>query len=152
WAQEKTIEHVPASTIVATLLARDLVALVPETSAYRRLFLASHLEAGKLLVGLSDPLPRGNGTVHSVASAAGAAALEDVLEWSLKNDHLPAAIGAVDVLGDIGDPSVLTSTTGAPRPLALALRHPNRQLRFAAVEAILKINAPHSFPGASYVP
>jgi CheY-like chemotaxis protein len=47
---------------------------------------------------------------------------------------------------------MLTSSTGAPRPLALALRHPDRRLRFAAVETILKLNSSTSFPGASYVP
>jgi hypothetical protein len=145
------IEDVPASTIMAAMLARDLYALQPESADYRRLFLATHLEAGKSMSGLNSPLPTGPGTVHAMASLVAPEVLEDVLAWSIKNQHLPAAIAAAEVLGDSGSAELLLSASGAPRPLALALRHPDRRLRFAAADAILKFKSPTSFPGASYV-
>jgi CheY-like chemotaxis protein len=148
----KTIENVPASSIMAALVARDLYALFPNVSAYKRLFITTHLEAGKLMSGLGEPLPRGKGTVHELVSMVDVASIEEALGWSLKNNHFPAAIAAAEILGDVGDATLLTSTTGAPRPLALALRHPDRRLRFAAVISILKLNSSTAFPGASYVP
>lgn len=146
------IEDVPASAIMAAMLARDLYKLFPGTPTYRQLFLATHLEAGKLMAGLNSPLPSGPGTVHALASLVGPDALEDVLAWAIKNEHVPAAIAAAEVLGDIGSPDLLLSSTGTPRTLALALRHPDRRLRFAAADAILKLDSPTAFPGASYLP
>lgn len=148
----KTIEPLPASSIMAARVAADLYALFPNTPAYKQLFLATNLEAGKLLSGLGSPLPTGPGTIHAAVSPVGAAALEDVLIWSIKHDHPLAAIAAAEMLGDVGDPSLLTSTTGAPRALTVALRHPDRRLRFAAADAIVKLAPPTSFPGASFVP
>lgn len=148
----KTIESVPASSIMAALLARDLHALFPNSVAYRQLFLATHLEAGQLMSGLGTALPRGPGTVHALVSQMEPAAIEDAMLWAIKNDHAPAAIAAAQVLGDLGDPTILLSRSGAPRGLAVALRHPNRRLRFAAVDAILKLNSTSPFPGSSFVP
>lgn len=150
--QTRQIEEAPASAVMAALMARDLYTLFPDTPHYRRLFLVTHLEAGKLLSGLGQPLPSGANTVQALASRVGADAIEDVLTWSMKNDHVPAAIAAAEVLGNIGDANLLTARGDEPRPLALALRHPDRRLRFAAVDAILKLNPATSFAGASFVP
>lgn len=148
----KTIEPLPVSSIMAARVAADLYALYPDVPAYKQLFLATNLEAGKLQVGLGAPLPTGPGTMGAAIAQAGAPAIEDAMIWSIKNDHFIAAIAAAEVLGDIGDASILTSPTGAPRALAVALRHADRRLRFAAADAILKIDPPTSFPGASFVP
>ncbi len=150
--QTRVIEEAPASDVMAALMARDLYALFPDSPHYKRLFLATHLEAGKLLAGLGNPLPTGPGTVHAMASLMGPDTVEDVLVWSMKNDHVPAAIAAAEVLGAIGNADLLVTRAGEPRPLALALRHPDRRLRFAAADAIGKLNSPTSFAGASYVP
>jgi DNA-binding response OmpR family regulator len=47
---------------------------------------------------------------------------------------------------------MLLSASGEMRPLAQALRHGDRRLRFAAVQSILKFKPKTAFPGASYVP
>ena len=42
--------------------------------------------------------------------------------------------------------------TTEPSPLATAARHPDRRLRLAAVEALLRIHPAQPFAGASHVP
>lgn len=148
----KPVEPLPASSIMAARVAADLYALFPNTPAYKQLFLATNLEAGKLLAGLGSPLQIGPGSMHAAISQAGPAAIEDAMLWAMKNNHFVAAIAAAEVLGDIGDATLLSSVTGAPRGLAIALRHPDRRLRFAAADAIVKLNPPTSFAGASFVP
>jgi CheY-like chemotaxis protein len=148
----KRIESAPASALLAARVAGDLYALFPSTPAYKQLFLATHLEAAKLQAGLGAPLPTGKGTTHAMVSLVEPTAIEDALGWSIKHDHFVAAIAAAEVLGDVGDQSLLTSPTGAPQPLGLALRHPDRRLRFAAAEAIMKLNVKTAFAGASHVP
>ena len=64
-------EHLRA--VMAALLARDLYRLFPDDPHYRRLFLVTHLDAGKLMAGLGNPLPTGPGTVHAMASLVGPA-------------------------------------------------------------------------------
>ena len=63
--------------------------------------------------------------------------------------HVPAAIGAVQVLGTIGDRSLLDANGAAPRPLVLALEQRDRRLRFAAAEAIMKLDPKAGFNGSS---
>ncbi|HTN75431.1 MAG TPA: hypothetical protein VL096_09295, partial [Pirellulaceae bacterium] len=150
--QRRKIEPVPASVIMAASTARDLYTLFPQSTEYKRLFLATHLQAGKLMGGLGNPLPTGPSSVRSMAQTVGAATIEDVLTWSIKHEHWPAAIAAAELLGDTKDPGLLSTASGDVRPLTLALRHPDRRLRFAAVDSIMRLNATTSFPGASFVP
>ena len=70
---------------------------------------------------------------------------------AVEQHRVAAAIGAVEVLGDIGDSRLLLSNNGRPRPLAEALVHGNRRLRFAAAEAVMKIDPQHDYPGASHL-
>jgi hypothetical protein len=46
----------------------------------------------------------------------------------------------------------LAATDGQPRPLAEALRHPNRRLRLAAADAIMRIDPTQPFAGSSRLP
>ncbi len=63
--------------------------------------------------------------------------------------HVPAAIAAVQVLGTIGDRSLLDANGANPRPLVLALEQRDRRLRFAAAEAIMKLDPKAGFNGSS---
>lgn len=158
WHAEKrlpvplTYEASDAALVVAAHLATDLYALAPDNPEYRRVYLMSILESAKLIAGIDRSLPTGEGSARHLAGQAGAAAVEDVLVQALEQDRIAAAIGAVEVLGDVGDERLLLSDDGRPKPLVQALMHSNRRLRFAAAEAIVKIDPHHDYPGASHLP
>jgi hypothetical protein len=137
-----------AAMITAARLAADLYQLQPGNSDYRRLFLTTDLEAAKIEQGLGRRLPR-EGTAYKAAAAAGVAALEDVLQYASEHGRPLAATGAVEILGDIGTVALLHSVDGRPRPLVLALRHGDRRLRFAAAEAICKLDPQQPYAGSS---
>ena len=135
-----------ASLIVAARLSGDLYALDSENEEYKQLYIASLLESSKLANGLDKPLPQS--FIRSVEFSV--AELEESLARTMKNDHVPAAIAAAEVLGYTADPSLLDSNDGLPRSLALALRHPDRRLQFAAASAIMRLDPEHGFPGSSH--
>jgi len=137
-----------AALVEAARTADQLYALSPDRVEYRRLFLAAILQSDKLQGGLQRPLVRGQGTAHDLASSLGIDAVIDALEFALRTDHIPAAIGAVEVLQDIGDSSLLHSKGARPGPVAELLRHRDRRLQFAAAMAILTWEPLRTYPGA----
>lgn len=140
-----------SSMIETSRLAADLFELDPANVDYRRLYLTARLQADKLRGGIDRPVPRGAGTAHALIVGLGLDAAEDTFEYAVKTRRMPAAIAAAEVLAAVGDHSLLDGGPGHPRPLVQALRHPDRRLRFAALEAILTIDPRENFSGASFV-
>ncbi|HEX5105455.1 MAG TPA: hypothetical protein VFV87_16670 [Pirellulaceae bacterium] len=161
-----------ASVLLSTRTANDLYALQasgagesasggrqpPETAAdadaYNRalrLKLLTNLELAKVLAGLGQPLPMGEGTAGGLAAAAGPQIVSQVLDDALENDRIPAAIAAAEVLGQLGDPFILLTKDGRASPLAGALIHTDRRVRLAAALAAIKLDPGESFPGAGRV-
>jgi HEAT repeat protein len=141
-----------AALVEAAQLAVDLYDLRPESVEYRRLYLLAILESAKLVNGLDRSLPTGKGSARELAGRTGVEAVEDLLVEAIRQNRIAAAIGAVEVLGDIGNEQVLLSQGGDVRPLVEALSHTDRRLRFAAAEAIIKIDPHHDYAGASLLP
>jgi len=137
---------------VAAQLAADLYRLAPGPVEHQRLYLATALEWAKIGGGLDRPLPTGANTVHAAVAQAGVAAVEQVLVDAAPNDHVAAAVGALEVLGAIGDVSLLITPHGRVGPVASALRHTDRRVRFAAAAAIMNIDPHQAYPGSSYLP
>ncbi|MCC6494172.1 MAG: hypothetical protein IT424_14255 [Pirellulales bacterium] len=79
------------------------------------------------------------------------AALSEALGEALAGDYRPAAIALAGEIAARGDASVLASSNGRPTPLAAALTNAARDVRFAAVAAIMKLAPPMSFAGSSQV-
>ena len=140
-----------AATVVAAQLAEDLFALAPTNETYRRLYLMTGLEATKTIEGLAQPLNRGAGTPAERMKTLGMAAIEDVLWHAIEDQRMAAAIGAAELLGDIGDATLLAAAGGRPSTLSRCLQHPNRRLRFAAAEAVVKIDPRRRFAGSSHL-
>ena len=136
----KTYAAAEASRMMAARLSRDLVKLAPENLDVRRLFLLANLTRAKIDAGLDQPLPRGDGTVAAQAAQLGREAVEDVLAYAMQNAYTTAAIAAAELLGDLGDETLVRSDDGQPRPLVQALRHSDRRVRLAAADAIMKID------------
>jgi CheY-like chemotaxis protein len=75
--------------------------------------------------------------------------LETVLIESLKADRVEAAIGAVELLGGLGNEEFLLSDGGQPSPVAKALSNDNPRLRFAAANTIMQWNPTTAYAGSS---
>lgn len=140
-----------ASLMMATRLASDLYAIAPDNIDHQRLYLTALLESSNRTVGLDQPLATGDGTARAATIALGVDAVADVLAHALKQEKRAAATGAIEVLGEIGTNELLQSSGGRPSTLALCLKHSDRRVRFAAVEAIMKLNPTEPFAGASYL-
>ena len=74
--------------------------------------------------------------------------MDDVLAGALADGNFMAATAAADILGEIGTPELLTRFGQRPAPLALAAQSGDRRLRFAAMNAILKLAPAVRFPGS----
>lgn len=151
--QSEPVEYDSAAAALAegVRLARDLLRYNPAQGANRRLYLIAALQAAKLRVGLDRPLPSGPGTSHNVAARYGTQVLEEVLSEALSQGYLPAATAAAEILGDIGDASLLVQRGASASPLALAAQHADRRVRFAATRAIMNFHPTGPFAGSSQV-
>jgi HEAT repeat protein len=158
WNPEKN-EVVPimhlgadAARVAAGHAAAELYLLRPDNPAYRRYYLRTMLSSAKIVAGLDRRLPDGEGTVREMARKMGPEAVEEVLDSAVREGDVMAAIGAAEVLGDFGNAALLASTDGQPRPLTEALRHPDRRLRLAAADAIMRIDPTEPYAGSSFLP
>ncbi len=140
-----------ASLMMATRLAGDLYAISPNNIDHQRLYLTALLESSKRANGLAQPLATGDGTAHAAAAALGVDAVTDVLEYALARKRIAAATSAIEILREIGGKELLRSSGGQPSTLALCLKHSDRRVRFAAVEAIMKLDPVEPFAGSSYL-
>lgn len=141
-----------AAAITAQQIATHLYALDPERPEIQRLFLSTVLERAALERGLQNRLESGPGTVYEIVGSFEMPELLDVLAHQLREGHTIGATALVRILGDIGDTSLLYHRSPVPSLIAEAASHPDPRLRFAAVEALVKL-APEDwrFPGASQI-
>ena len=130
-----------ADSAIAARLSDDLMQVAPDDPRAKRLYLVSVFESAAL--GQSQPL------LMERAAKMGAPAVEDALSYAMLTGHVPAAISAVQVLGASGDRSLLNANGAVPRPLVMALSQRDRRLRFAAAEAIMKLDPKSGFNGSS---
>lgn len=140
-----------ASAFVAARLGRDLIELAPESVAAKRLYLLGLLESAVYKAGLDNPLPTGPGSDLSEAARFGIDAINDALVQALAARNVAAAKVAVTILGNSGDPKLLTSGGANPAPVVQALRSSDRRLRVAAAEAVMKLKPTVPFAGSSYL-
>lgn len=144
----ENVSREEAAAIIASRLADDLFSLASHDEAVQRLYLLTHLQAAAFKTGLNQPLAIDDPIV-SEALTLGAVKVEDVLVNALSNGQLPAAKGAAQVLGDLGDVTFLDATGAKVRPIVNAVSHGDRRVRFAAAEAIMKWRPEASFAGSS---
>lgn len=131
--------------------ARDAYAIAPDDPAVRRIYLATLLETAARQNGLDRPLDENHPAVVE-AGKFGVSTLEDVLKDAGAHGHYGAAAAAARLLGHIGKASQLLYQGAEPSPLAQAMQSPDRRLKLAALESIVRLQPTTPFPGASYVP
>ena len=140
-----------ANRLFAARLARDAHAIEPNDDEIRRLYLAALLERAAHENGLDKPLPAGPGTPAAKAADLDNEALEGLLAYSIDAGYTAAATVAARLLGHKKTAVELLYDRAQPAVLVKAVRHPDRRLRFAAVEAIMNLSPAKPFAGSSYV-
>ena len=135
-----------ARLILAAQAARDLYSMDQGNKDYQLLYLRSILEESKELHGIGRPLV--DLVDHGQVDAG---MLLAVYRNAIKTKHVPAAIGALEILATKGDERLFQSPSGRPSLLVEAIRHPNLWLRYAALQAIVKMDPRQPYPGSSFV-
>ncbi|QDT70840.1 hypothetical protein MalM25_37960 [Planctomycetes bacterium MalM25] len=120
---------------LAARLAEDRAEIDPSDSRAARTALLLKLESGE-----ADP-----------EAANSEADLSSLLTAALDKRLHRAARLACETLGGRADSAALLTGDGRLAPLAVALEAAHPAVRFAAVEAVLKINPRSPFPGSSRV-
>lgn len=133
-------------SLIHARTAANFLVLPTATEADRQLAIISAIEAAHILG--KPPTPE----IANLAKSLTTDNLNAALNEALKTNRVNAAIACAKLLGERADLAALSSLDGNSTPLAQAVAHGNRELKFAALEAIMKINPPTSYPGASYVP
>ncbi|HEX4143501.1 MAG TPA: hypothetical protein VHY91_08115 [Pirellulales bacterium] len=123
---------------------------IVQDAADERLALLARLTAAKYAAP-DHPLPAGPGTLRTQAGELGAGVVEGVLIDAMARGQTWAAAAAAEILGDVGTQELLDTSSAALSPLAQAVRSGDRRLRFAAVDAILRLHPTRSFAGAGSI-
>ena len=142
----QTLRPWDANRVSAARLAGDARRIAPDDAELRRFQLTALAESAAHQAGLDKPLPVGPGTAHDLLAAEGTAVLEDLLAYDLAQNHSVAATVAARLLGESGQREVLSRHNPRPSPLADALLARDRRVRFAALEAIMKLAPRDPYP------
>ncbi len=140
-----------AAALTAARLAADLHAVGPKSGPNNRLYLVALLEGATFQSGFDKPLPTADGTPLAIAAKQSPGVVEEVLADALAGGYHGAAAAAAQILGDVGSPQMLHTAGSSPSPLAQAARSSDRRVRFAAMQAILKLKPTEPFVGSSAV-
>lgn len=132
-------------------LARAARRLAPESNQIRRLYLTALLKRDLLAATADNPPSREPGSAWAEVFAAGADVVEDLLDSALEHDRRDVAIATAEMLAGLATSARLQTPDGRPSVLVRAARHPDAQVRFAAVAAILALEPEGPYPGSSYV-
>jgi CheY-like chemotaxis protein len=77
--------------------------------------------------------------------------INSILQRSINLEMYPAAIAACEILKMFGDDAVLSKNSGPYPPLVNAILTGDRNLQFAALDAIRTLDPKHAFAGVSHV-
>lgn len=135
----------------AARFARDAYTILPERRDVLLLHQATMLEQAAHEAGLDKPLGVEKDSPAGKVAAMGADAVEDVLVFAMQDGLSAAATAAAGILGPMAGVERLLHRAAQPCPLVLAARHPDRRLRLAAVDTVMRAKPRGPYPGASYV-
>jgi len=140
-----------ASRLLAARFAHDVFDLSPNDPTASLMYLAAMLDEAAYTNGLDKPLDEKSPAILA-AKKFDVKTLDKALGFAIVRRHPAAATAIVRLLGEVGKPEELLNQGDKPAPLVLALQNPDRRLRMAALEAIVKLKPTKPFPGSSYVP
>jgi CheY-like chemotaxis protein len=140
-----------AARALAARFARQAYALDPNDHEIQLLYLATLLDAAAHARGLDRPLDERDPAL-AAAKPFGVRAIQEVLRYAMAHRRPAAAAAAARLLGEIGKAREVFQQGDRPSPLVLALQDPDRRLRMAALETIVRLQPSGPFAGSSYVP
>ncbi|MGA2064789.1 MAG: hypothetical protein ABSG86_07460 [Thermoguttaceae bacterium] len=141
-----------ACRVMAARLARQAHAVAPDDPRVTVLWLAATLDEMVYSRGLEKPLDFDKEAGLRRIAKLGAPTLEAVLDYATAEGHPAAGRAAAVILGRIGSAQELLRKGQEPGPLVRAARSPDRRLRLAALEAIVRLEPDGPYPGSSWVP
>jgi CheY-like chemotaxis protein len=147
------VEHVSPAVAALDTAARwagAARAILPGEPTIRRLYYGALAEEEVARVGWGQPIPTGPGSVHDRLMRENRAVLEDLLATSTSN-HPAIGVAAATVLGQPGGVGSLEGVAGRPSALVEATLHADRRVRFAALAAIMALEAREPYAGSSHV-
>ena len=127
-------------------VAKALFAISPEAPEILRRRLMTAFAAAKVREGIDSKIA--NPEVIALAKQAGPSSVVSALAQARKQDRTLAALGAAEMLGELDDASVMYGV-GRPSVLSDSLNDDSPRVRFAALEAIMKLDPIRPFWGAS---
>ena len=157
WDADKAalnFEYVPPYVVRADRaadLAGDAAKLAPRQREAVWISLAARAEAGAYRGGIDKLPPAGPGTANALLKEEDVDVVEGLLGFSLEKGRTIAAAAAVRALGEIGNAELLYRCEPQPSTLVQADRSGDRRLRYAALEAIMRIKPGRPYPGSSQV-
>jgi CheY-like chemotaxis protein len=137
-----------SSAILAGLRAQQALAIVPDSVEAAELLLTAALETSVLL-GASEQQRAG---IDQLAEQLGADVVEASLVKALATRRVDAAVAAIRLLARTGDGDLLNRSAPSISPLAKATMDADREVRLAALEAVVELAPEGGFAGASFVP
>jgi hypothetical protein len=137
-----------ARLAIAARLANDALTLDPRDNDARLVYWTAKLELGAYQKGIDKPFD-----ANHVASLveSNPQQLQTLLEYAISTKHFPAATAATVLLGQIGKAGQLLYPPTGQSILVKALQQPDRRLRMAALQAIVKLKPEKPYPGSSNV-
>jgi CheY-like chemotaxis protein len=139
-----------AELVAAVQALSDARRIAPNNPDVRRANLAAVAEA----IGYAGDSPIVAARIGQAGNALANASileLQDLLSFTLAEDRPAAAVVVVRQLGESQNVDLLYSHNPQASALVRALAHPSRELRFAALEAIMRLDPRSPYPGAGTV-
>ena len=132
----------------ASYFARGLYESNPLSQSNRELFLLTQLELAKRNAGPHTPIDSSQKIKELGLSAA---ETNQLLLKAIKCKLFPAATACCEIIKSLGDVSVLSERSGSYPPLTHAILSGERNVQFAALDAISQLDPKHAFPGSSHM-
>jgi CheY-like chemotaxis protein len=157
WESESsTLEYALVQPLVGHLdhaadWSADAARLAPRRREALWLSLAARVEADAFRGGAEKPAPNAPASAVELLKAEDVEVVDAVLGFALSGGHTVAATAAARVLGEIATPDILYRLQPQPGSLVEAARSGDRRLRFAALEAIVRLKPKRPYPGSSLV-
>ena len=120
----------------------------PLSQANRQLFLLTQLELAKRVAG---PYTAIDSSKLAKELRLSASETNQILQLALKRKLFPAATACCEIIKSMGDVSVLSERSGSYPPLTHAVLSGDRNVQFAALDAISQLDPKQAFPGSSHV-
>jgi len=132
----------------ASYFARGLYESNPLSKSNRELFLLTQLELAKRVAGPHTPI---NSSKLTKKLGLSVGETNQLLQLALKRQFFPAATACCEIIKSMGDVSVLSERSGSYPPLTHAILSGDRNVQFAALDAINQLDPKQAFPGSSHV-